>query len=193
MQKLTDEKIELLIDYVKVIPGLYDKKEKHYKNTDWREKQWKGIANKLDVDEQDAKKAWRSLRDQFMKCLKETKGTTGQEAQDMNNRKKYKYFQHLLFLKDSVEPRRTSCNFDDTNQENIEEMAFEECGSQDGFWREIDSMSMCETSHQQQTVPVPQLSPLSDIYSTPGSSASTSGSSKRKKKQKIMKTHFKNF
>lgn len=50
MQKLTDEKIELLIDYVKVIPGLYDKKEKNYKNTDWREKQWKGIANKLDVD-----------------------------------------------------------------------------------------------------------------------------------------------
>lgn len=72
-------------------------------------------------------------------------------------------------------------------------MAFEECGSQDGFWREIDSMSMCETRHQQQTVPVPQLSPLSDIYSTPGSSASTSGSSKRKKETEDNENSFQEF
>lgn len=124
MLNLKSSEVELLIELVRVKKALYDKAEKLYRNVEWKDKMWREIATEIGVDgkfyqyrfiyidlfihstfisEKICRTAWRSLRDQYIKCLKDSKGT-GKAAPD--DRKQYKYFDNLSFLRESCEPRK---------------------------------------------------------------------------------------
>ncbi|XP_036343199.1 uncharacterized protein LOC118752413, partial [Rhagoletis pomonella] len=64
------------------------------------------------MPEQDAKKKWRNLRDQFSKELKKIpKGKSG-DTQDQATiyTGRWRYFKSLLFLRDTILPRETARN-----------------------------------------------------------------------------------
>ncbi|KAF0726656.1 transcription factor Adf-1-like, partial [Aphis craccivora] len=111
----------------------------------------------------DAKKKWRSLRDQFLKEIKKIPTCRSGSSQEYAAlyKGKWGYFNSMLFLKDTAVPRVTDGNISDINVD-----ADEDSEEPD----EIDDFDQTSTSSY-------------NISSPPSTSFTTQANHKRKKKQ----------
>ena len=139
------------------------------------------------LSEDDARKKWRNLRDQFIKEFKKIpKGKSG-DSQDrsVTYTGKWQYFKNLIFLKDTVVPRETEGNVprlevsEDTEVPGRNENELNE----DEDWEEaasINSNINIDTFHvdpsETQTLSGPRTTEI-----LPTSSKSTLPRSKRKR------------
>lgn len=79
---------------------------------------------KFNFTEEDVKRKWRSLRDQFLKELKKIPSNRSGSSQEYASlyKGKWCYFRSMLFLKDTAIPRRSDGNISDVDEtEEIEE------------------------------------------------------------------------
>ncbi|KAL3273168.1 hypothetical protein HHI36_014622 [Cryptolaemus montrouzieri] len=140
-------KPEELIKTIENYPCLWDREDDDYKNCSKKEQSWQEIGRLLyggwdDMDSKkrkelvtSAKSRWRSMRDQYVKCLHNIK-SGGWLAQ---KKRKYQYFEELEFLRNSVQRKRTSDNFD--------ELLKEENRSEEDYY-EISESDPAETATQ---------------------------------------------
>lgn len=94
-----------IIDLVGKKRFLYDKKEKLYRNNKIKAEAWKNIAEELGTGVDVLEKRWKSLRDQFSRELKRRNNKSSGSA-GSPPRMKFKYYERLLFLKDTYTPRK---------------------------------------------------------------------------------------
>ncbi|KAL1460314.1 hypothetical protein MTO96_027572 [Rhipicephalus appendiculatus] len=99
---------ELIISLVRYEPALWDQRTAVYRNADVRADAWKRVVRSLGLAETHeniklVSNRWRNLRDTFAKKIRELKKKSGAGVSDVVP--KWKYFDHLLFLKDIIEPR----------------------------------------------------------------------------------------
>ncbi|XP_054282081.1 transcription factor Adf-1-like [Macrosteles quadrilineatus] len=117
---LRDDKVDKLIDEVEARPPLYKKSLKEYSDIILKKKLWEEVCEAvvdnwgtLQTKEKanegtNIKKRWDSLRTCFARELRaQTNTKSGQAA---SKRRKYVYFDRLLFLLPEVEQRQTVCN-----------------------------------------------------------------------------------
>ncbi|KAL1479958.1 hypothetical protein MTO96_051441 [Rhipicephalus appendiculatus] len=117
---------ELIISLVLYEPALWDQRTAVYRNADVRADAWKRVVRALGLAVTDeniklVSNRWRNLRDTFAKKIRELKKKSGAGAGDIVP--KWKYFDHLLFLKDIIEPRPTSSNLEDSTDATQESVA----------------------------------------------------------------------
>lgn len=117
---------ELVISLVRHEPVLWDQRSVMYRNADARADAWKRLVRTLGlaVTDENVKlvsNRWRNLRDTFAKKLRELKKKSGAGVSDAIP--KWKFFDHLLFLKDVTEPRPTSSNLDDDSSDATQDAA----------------------------------------------------------------------
>ncbi|XP_044753154.1 transcription factor Adf-1-like isoform X2 [Coccinella septempunctata] len=101
---LNKEKDEMLIEFVKCNPVLYDASHSDYKSYVLKHKVWENISKSLEIP--DVKKRWKHLRDHYMKKKKATSGT------GLNH---WEYMSKLTFLSQAPSQRLNL-----TNAENSE-------------------------------------------------------------------------
>lgn len=78
--------------------------------------------------EDDVKKKWRSLRDQFLKEFKKIPSSRSGSSQEYAAlyQGRWSYFRAMLFLKDTVTPRISDGNISDVDVDEVEEDINEE-------------------------------------------------------------------
>ncbi|XP_053685935.1 uncharacterized protein LOC128735478 [Sabethes cyaneus] len=101
---------DVIINFVREHPILYDKSLRSYKNNNARNKLWQTLAGDLKMEVKAITTRWRSLRDKFNKETKPEK--SGSDAPDIP---RWEYFDSMSFLKDHLMHRKTISNY------NIEE------------------------------------------------------------------------
>ncbi|VEN34116.1 unnamed protein product [Callosobruchus maculatus] len=91
----------LLIEYIQGYPHLYDVKDQLYKNVNKKAEAWEIIAGVLDSTVEDCMKAWKSLRDRYVK--EKNRCASGSEAPESS----WKYFDAMRFYAKFTKPRKT--------------------------------------------------------------------------------------
>ncbi|XP_037958327.1 uncharacterized protein LOC119687872 [Teleopsis dalmanni] len=104
MQHLNNKEVEHLISLVRVNEIIYNKKHPQYKLQLLKEKAWRKISAAINIPEEHARNAWRSLRDSFVRYSANMKNSNGNVT---DCRKPYRYYNALLFLKDTMESKGT--------------------------------------------------------------------------------------
>ncbi|GLV42540.1 uncharacterized protein CBL_03278 [Carabus blaptoides fortunei] len=111
---------ETFITEVEKRPALYNKTLPEFRDKNTREKLWSEVSetvvpnwNQLDLKEkrikcQDVQRKWRNIRDHFRRELNMQKKTRSKIGQ--RKRRKYLYFDQLLFLLPTLQKRVTSGN-----------------------------------------------------------------------------------
>ncbi|KAL1493833.1 hypothetical protein ABEB36_009519 [Hypothenemus hampei] len=106
--------MEILISEVQTRNLLWNKRNPRYKDRLTVDKEWDNVSERTGMTsiEEEAKRKWRNLRDQFIKELKKIPKAKSGCSQDCSATysRKWQYFTNLLFLKDSVTPRNTEGN-----------------------------------------------------------------------------------
>nr|XP_023025992.1 uncharacterized protein LOC111514001 [Leptinotarsa decemlineata] len=102
---------EEFINSIEKSPALYLKSLKEYSDNNLRKMIWEEVC-------MEAVQKWLNLRTCFSRELKAQKTTSGQAAK---KRRKYRYFEKLLFLKYSLAERPTDGNLDSTAAEDEDE------------------------------------------------------------------------
>ncbi|XP_025163181.1 uncharacterized protein LOC105184943 isoform X2 [Harpegnathos saltator] len=100
---------ELIIHYVRNRPQLWDLNDKCYRNNGLKKKLWCEVAHELNMTEEFVKNRWRNLRDRYIKEKKKSVTKSGQAAVHFVP---WSFMEHLHFLSDTVEPRKTITNFE---------------------------------------------------------------------------------
>ncbi|XP_055638632.1 uncharacterized protein LOC129776800 isoform X1 [Toxorhynchites rutilus septentrionalis] len=132
-QSLTVETSILdLIEEVEQRPALYQKGLKEYSDANFKKKLWDEVCeavvvgwNRLSAEDKinkgrDVQKKWANLRTCFRRELNAQKNTKPGKTSFM--RRKYVYFEQLLFLLPYMENRHTEGNLEEDNsQENVED------------------------------------------------------------------------
>ncbi|XP_056641520.1 uncharacterized protein LOC130448258 [Diorhabda sublineata] len=122
---IIESSVENLIEEVEKKPALYKKSLKEYSDANMKKKLWEEVCeavvvdwNSLSAEEKtnkgrDVQKKWANLRTCFRRELNAQKNTkSGQAA---NKRRKYVYFEQLLFLLPCMENRLTEGNLEEEN------------------------------------------------------------------------------
>ncbi|KDR20478.1 uncharacterized protein LOC110828962 [Zootermopsis nevadensis] len=117
---------ERLISEVEKRPALYNKVMPEYSDKNYKEKQWKEVCeavlpNWCHLDKKERvtagnviQRKWRNIRDNFRKGIQVQKKSTGQGAR---KRRKYVYFDQLLFLLPTLQERSSSGNENETEED----------------------------------------------------------------------------
>ncbi|XP_057662534.1 uncharacterized protein LOC130902880 [Diorhabda carinulata] len=122
---IIESSVENLIEEVEKRPALYKKSLKEYSDANMKKKLWEEVCeavvvdwNSLSAEEKtnkgrDVQKKWANLRTCYRRELNAQKNTkSGQAA---NKRRKYVYFEQLLFLLPCMENRLTEGNLEEEN------------------------------------------------------------------------------
>ncbi|VEN38468.1 unnamed protein product [Callosobruchus maculatus] len=91
----------LLIEAIQGYPYLYDMTNQLYKNVKKKAEAWETIAGLLDSTVQDCMKAWKSLRDRYVK--EKNRCASGSEAPESI----WRYFDNMHFYAKFTKPRKT--------------------------------------------------------------------------------------
>ncbi|KAL4119003.1 hypothetical protein QTP88_011876 [Uroleucon formosanum] len=131
MSMLVETSIENLIEEIEKRPALYKKQLKEYSDINLKKKLWEEVCevvipdwNELGAQEKtkqghEAQKKWANLRTCFRRELNAQKNTkSGQAA---TKRRKYVYFEKLLFLLPCMENRRTEGNLEPNDSHEDED------------------------------------------------------------------------
>lgn len=97
--------VELLIELVRNQEHLYDSSSPNYNNSSLKENSWSAIALTLNSTPNEIKKKWKNLRDIFARVY--TKWSN-QSADGRRHDAKWVHFSALMFLADTLRPRRPS-------------------------------------------------------------------------------------
>lgn len=97
---------EIFIETVRKCPHLYDITLEDYKDIVKKETTWRTIADMMKIEVSEAKKKWKNLRDTFAKLYAKSKRPRRVNCGPPRTLK-WKYFDAMLFLSDTVRPRRT--------------------------------------------------------------------------------------
>ncbi|XP_072943059.1 uncharacterized protein [Epargyreus clarus] len=129
---LDDDQVELLIEEVERRPILYDKHIKGYSDNAIKKKEWDEICVALlgdetwasmDTDEKKEagyhiRKRWLNLRNCFARELRQQRLDTPKTKG--KKRRKYCYFDQLMFLMPSIELRETAGSGNENSDDNLE-------------------------------------------------------------------------
>ncbi|KNC23647.1 hypothetical protein FF38_04419, partial [Lucilia cuprina] len=132
MEKDESSFILNLIESVEKKKCLYDKKDPFYFNRCVKEKAWKEIGEvcgrsvfnilmyvHIEIKGADCKHKWKLLRERFCKELKKMEAPSGS---GMSYMEEWRFLQPMLFLKDSLSPRRTRDNaFEHDAEKDVEQ------------------------------------------------------------------------
>ncbi|CAL1681195.1 unnamed protein product [Lasius platythorax] len=104
---------ELLANFVRKNPCLYDKKCKEYKDKKFIADTWSSIANACGMSVDVVQKQWKSLRNQFTRehRLENMYEPSGTGNDTKRPRKTWYLYYFLLFLAPHVAHRKSSSNF----------------------------------------------------------------------------------
>ncbi|XP_055904621.1 uncharacterized protein LOC129940340 [Eupeodes corollae] len=120
MNKLNAAQVEKLITLIKEHPIIFDKSDKYYKHPTKKDEIWQDISESIGAEEHECKTAWKSLRTQFVKACNKNKPKS-KSGRQTSGKKNYKYYHHLLFLKDSISSRKTRPSKGDKSNEKPNE------------------------------------------------------------------------
>ncbi|CAG9772171.1 unnamed protein product [Ceutorhynchus assimilis] len=158
-----------LIDLVFSVPALWDKRHKQHHNKHVLAREWKKIAAKVKVTEEEARKCWKNVRQEYGKQIKKIQGRSGDGAEN-EIVCQWPYFEKLHFLRDQFTPRYSSTNLIDETQDTVES------NPEDSNLEESDTDAEQSTSTSITNVLSPS-SELQDVVATTSSSSrATSGS-----------------
>ncbi|XP_039969687.1 transcription factor Adf-1-like [Bactrocera tryoni] len=99
--------IQNLIESVEKYKCLYEKKNAFYFNRVNKDKAWKAIAELCGKSDLECKHRWKLLRERFCKEIKRLEAPSGS---GMSYLEEWRFLKPMMFLKDSVTPRRTRDN-----------------------------------------------------------------------------------
>lgn len=91
-------KDELLVEWVKKHPMLFDHSHAGYRQRELREKIWHDIADKLDYRQKEATERWRSLRDKYCKIWRRSLTNPGVERD-------WYLFNKMSFIQPHLRPK----------------------------------------------------------------------------------------
>ncbi|XP_067634278.1 uncharacterized protein [Eurosta solidaginis] len=95
-----------LIKSVQDRPCLYEKKHFNYYNRKKRDEAWQEVAAECNRSASDCKARWKLLRERFCKHIRSL-GAYSLLATNASDTKKWDYYKEMLFLKESIVPRRS--------------------------------------------------------------------------------------
>lgn len=91
---------EHLIELIHAVPAIWNKADLYHRDTDFRNNAFASIANRLGRPADKIKSRWESLRDKFLRDLKDY-GNTGTGKPGGRRKQKWAYFDRLLFLNEN--------------------------------------------------------------------------------------------
>ncbi|XP_054737587.1 uncharacterized protein LOC129244030 [Anastrepha obliqua] len=104
--KIENEFYFKLISAVREHPCLYEKNHPHYYNRNKRNAAWQEVSAASDRSGSDCKARWKLLRERFCKQMKRTGGYFSMST-DPTDTHEWEYYNEMLFLKESIIPRRS--------------------------------------------------------------------------------------
>ena len=114
-EKWTDEDIEMLINFYKENPLLWDISLQEYRNRDSRRLAFKKLSELLNKTEEECKKQWHSLRVQFNKnCTRHESSKKSGSGTDEVFTPSWKFYDIMLFTKESLEVDASSSTLSDS-------------------------------------------------------------------------------
>ncbi|XP_072388793.1 uncharacterized protein [Diabrotica undecimpunctata] len=116
--------MELLISEIKKRNMLWNQRNIRYKDRIYADKEWGYIAESTGFTKEEARKKWRSLRDQFAKELKKLPKSESGEL--FHYQGKWQYFTSLLFLRDSVSHRDAKSNIPEPQEPIVQKEDIED-------------------------------------------------------------------
>lgn len=117
-EKWTDEDIEMLINFYKENPLLWDISLQEYRNRDSRRMAFKKLGELLNKTEEECKKQWHSLRVQFNKnCTRHESSKKSGTGTDEVFTPSWKFFYSMLFTRESLEVDASSSTLSDSLNE----------------------------------------------------------------------------
>jgi len=118
-EKWTDEDIEMLINFYKENPLLWDISLQEYRNRDSRRMAFKKLGELLNKTEEECKKQWHSLRVQFNKnCTRHESSKKSGTGTDEVFTPSWKFFDSMLFTRESLEVDASSSTLSDSLNES---------------------------------------------------------------------------
>ncbi|XP_050516481.1 uncharacterized protein LOC126891346 [Diabrotica virgifera virgifera] len=96
--------IELLIQFVRSKPYLYNKAHKIFKNVQIKENAWAKIAESLQSSPEICEKTWKSLKEKFVRERRKIKKTPSGSARMDGS--VWTWFKEMEFLSDFIQERR---------------------------------------------------------------------------------------
>ncbi|XP_050315311.1 uncharacterized protein LOC126749663 [Anthonomus grandis grandis] len=138
--------IEILIASVYKKCPIWDKKSKLHSNRNVVDKCWKEIAEEMKEDENKLRKKWKYIRDQFSVELGKFPPPRSGDAANDTPTSKWPYFKLLLFLKDTVMPRKLKGNLPQVSG-RTESFAESQTEAEESIQSsmELDETSFCST------------------------------------------------
>ena len=114
-EKWTDEDIEMLINFYKENPLLWDISLQEYRNRDSRRLAFKKLSELLNKTKEECKKQWHSLRVQFNKnCTRHESSKKSGSGTDEVFTPSWKFYDSMLFTKESLEVDASSSTLSDS-------------------------------------------------------------------------------
>nr|CAI5826113.1 unnamed protein product [Callosobruchus analis] len=160
----------LLIEAIQGYPYLYDMSDKLYKNNKKKAEAWEVIADMLNCTVQDCVKAWKNLRDRFVK--EKNRCASGSQAPEVT----WKYFDAMTFYGKYTKPRKTHTSTRKNPQSVPPSSDSSRPSSTMSLWSTVDEV--CEEStliktpsHEEGAGPSGRKRQLSLDIDTPTSSA----------------------
>ncbi|XP_050311195.1 uncharacterized protein LOC126746843 [Anthonomus grandis grandis] len=138
--------VEILIASVYKKCPIWDKKSKLHSNRNVVDKCWKEIAEEMKEDENKLRKKWKYIRDQFSVELGKFPPPRSGDAANDTPTSKWPYFKLLLFLKDTVMPRKLKGNLPQVSG-RTESFAESQTEAEESIQSsmELDETSFCST------------------------------------------------
>ncbi|KAL3269499.1 hypothetical protein HHI36_008565 [Cryptolaemus montrouzieri] len=106
---------EKLIECVRKYPCIYDMSDSKYMNTNYKSSIWKIISEDILLSDDNCKKRWANIRDQFKRSLNKRKSKRGQSTKPI---KKYKYEDNLQFLMPHIQDRDIISNIENEDEQD---------------------------------------------------------------------------
>ncbi|XP_014085351.2 uncharacterized protein [Bactrocera oleae] len=107
-----------LIKAIKLHPCLYDRSSPLFRNMVLKERSWKAVAISTGASVEQCKQRWKSLRDRFVREIASQKSKSGQEVES-EEKKEWCYLKLMRFLTKHVNPRKTICNTQSCNDDQL--------------------------------------------------------------------------
>lgn len=105
----TMSQTELLIDFVKENPIIYDYRHSNYKDSRAKDEKWKELATTLNTDYELLKRQWKNLKDSYSRHLKSRIGPIGQAALKYHH---WQWAKHMEFFKPCLVFAQTNTNLE---------------------------------------------------------------------------------
>ncbi|XP_049770504.1 uncharacterized protein LOC126109527 [Schistocerca cancellata] len=117
--------MEMLTEYVRSNPMLYDPTNREYRNQHSRKEAWDEIGEKLGITGNEYKDNWNKLRNAYIQAKHRRATKSGQAAKTLS---KWKFEDEMAFLNPTLVTRKTRANAEDSSNNEDYDGTREETG-----------------------------------------------------------------